>query len=195
MSDMQIPVQSKKTLLKASGIAAVIAAVVSVCFILPAEYNIDPTGIGGALGLTSLSSVSTETDTTTAEEVAAPDPSEKIVYFTKDMSVYKKHVVIVQVPAGKGVEYKFNIARGEKLKFSWDTKEAALFFDFHGEQTGGKRGYYESYTIGTAKSVKGLFTAPYDGHHGWYWKNKTDTDMQVELTTQGAYKIIGLIGG
>lgn len=50
-------------------------------------------------------------------------------------------------------------------------------------------------TIGTTKSVKGLFTAPFDGHHGWYWKNKTDTDMQVELTTQGKYKIVGLIGG
>lgn len=192
MSDMQVPAQSKKTLLKASGIAAVIAAAVSVCFILPAEYNIDPTGIGGALGLTSLSGV--------ADEQAPTEPTGKITYFTKDMSAYKKSAVIVHVPAGKGVEYKFDIAKGEKLQFSWAVKgveanDAALFFDFHGEQTSGKRGYYESYTIGTAKSVKGLFTAPYDGHHGWYWKNKTDADMQVELTTQGAYEIIGLIGG
>lgn len=193
MSDMQIPVQSKKTLLKASGIAAVIAAVVSVCFILPAEYNIDPTGIGGVLGLTSLSG-------NADEPAATATPTGKITYFTKDMGAYKKDIVTVQVPAGKGVEYKFDIAKGEKLQFSWaargmDTNSAALFFDFHGEQVGGKRGYYESYTIGTAKSVKGLFTAPYDGHHGWYWKNKTDTDMQVELTTQGTYEIIGLIGG
>ena len=112
MSDMQIPVQPKKTLLKASGIAAVIAAVVSTCFILPAEFNIDPTGIGGALGLTSLS----------GDEPAATEATGKITYFTKDMGAYKKEIVIVHVPAGKGVEYKFDIAKGEKLQFSWTAR-------------------------------------------------------------------------
>ena len=36
-------------------IAAVAAAVALVAFVLPAEYGIDPLGIGGALGLTALS--------------------------------------------------------------------------------------------------------------------------------------------
>ena len=198
---VQIPVQSKKTLLKASGIAAVIAAVVSVCFILPAEYNIDPTGIGGALGLTALSGVADKSApaatiaTAAPKDTVAPEPSEKIVYFTKDMSEYKKDVVIITVPARDGVEYKFDIKQGEKLEYSWQVKGAAMFYDFHGEQKGGNIGYYESFTIGTAKSVKGLFTAPFDGHHGWYWKNETKTDMHVELTTQGRNGIVGLIGG
>ncbi len=191
MNGVQIPMQSKKTLLKASAIAAVVASVVSLCIILPAEYNIDPTGIGGALGLTSLSG-----DKDKSSSVSTSEPAEKIVYTTKDMSGFKEDIVLVTVPAGKGMEYKFNVGQGGKLKYSWSSVDGSpLFFDFHGEQKGGKKGYYESYTIGTAKSVKGLFTAPYDGHHGWYWKNKTGAEVQVKLTTQGDYSIVGLIGG
>lgn len=142
MSEMQIPaqipVQSKKTLGKAGAIAAVIAAIISVCFILPAEYNIDPTGIGRALGLTALSG-------NAPKETQSSDTQGKIVYTTKDMSDYTKDVVIVHVPAGKGVEYKFNIKQGEKLQYSWSVQDAALFYDFHGEQKGGVKGYYESF--------------------------------------------------
>lgn len=47
-------VVSTKTLLKSTITATVIAAFVFVVFILPAEYNIDPTHIGHKLGLTAL---------------------------------------------------------------------------------------------------------------------------------------------
>ena len=40
-----------KQLLKASGIATAVAAVLLITAVLPAEYGIDPTGIGERLGL------------------------------------------------------------------------------------------------------------------------------------------------
>lgn len=43
-----------KTLLIATGIAALVAGVILVAAILPAEYGVDPTGIGGVLDLTAL---------------------------------------------------------------------------------------------------------------------------------------------
>ncbi|MFQ3218697.1 MAG: hypothetical protein ACI8R9_001865 [Paraglaciecola sp.] len=46
---------SSKTLLKASVSATLVAIVALISFILPAEYNFDPTGIGHKLGLTVLS--------------------------------------------------------------------------------------------------------------------------------------------
>ena len=44
--------QSSRSLVKATVIAVVVAAITLVLFILPAEYNIDPTGVGQKLGLT-----------------------------------------------------------------------------------------------------------------------------------------------
>jgi hypothetical protein len=40
--------------------------------------------------------------------------------------------------------------------------------------------------------MKGSFTAPFNGSHGWYWKNKTQQDVTVNLTVKGLYTIEGL---
>src|SRR5690606_31752466 len=45
---------SRKKLWIGTGIAAAVAAAVLVVFVLPAEFGIDPTGAGRALGLTKL---------------------------------------------------------------------------------------------------------------------------------------------
>ena len=45
------PLPSVSQLVRAIGIAAVVATVVLVTAVLPAEYGIDPTGIGQAIGL------------------------------------------------------------------------------------------------------------------------------------------------
>lgn len=182
MNEIPIQVQPKKALLKASGIAAIIAAIVSVCFILPAEYNIDPTGIGKALGVTALSA------TGKADEV-------DLKYIPVNMDGLQENTVLISVPAGRGVEYKFQLQKGEKMKYSWSVNTGLLYHDFHGEPKGDTTGYFESYSISTAQSAQGTFTAPFDGVHGWYWKNKGASGVEVELKTQGTYTIIGLIGG
>jgi hypothetical protein len=48
-------VQSKKTLLKATAFASLLAVIVFFVAILPAEFGIDPTGLGNLMGLTQLS--------------------------------------------------------------------------------------------------------------------------------------------
>ena len=62
MSELRDPQRidgpSRKTLAKAALWTFVGAVVVTVLFILPAEYGVDPTGIGNRLGLTRLSGVS-----------------------------------------------------------------------------------------------------------------------------------------
>ncbi len=40
--------------------------------------------------------------------------------------------------------------------------------------------------------MKGSFTAPFDGSHGWYWKNNTDDDIAVLLKVKGQFEVIGL---
>ena len=53
-------------------------------------------------------------------------------------------------------------------------------------------GYFESFTIATTNQAKGSATVPFDGSHGWYWKNTLNQDVIIELKTSGNYQVIGL---
>ena len=62
---------SSKSLFKATGVAAVIGGVVLVTTILPAEYGIDPTGLGQTMGLTLLSQANAAESTQPESESAS----------------------------------------------------------------------------------------------------------------------------
>ncbi len=53
--DVELP--SSKKLLKSTAIAAVSSVVVLVTCVMPAEYGIDPTGVGKVLGLTKMGEI------------------------------------------------------------------------------------------------------------------------------------------
>jgi hypothetical protein len=57
---------SARRLLKSTVLAALVAAAILVTIVLPAEYGVDPTGIGRALGLTQMG----ETKAALAKEAA-----------------------------------------------------------------------------------------------------------------------------
>ncbi len=40
--------------------------------------------------------------------------------------------------------------------------------------------------------MKGSFTVPFAGSHGWYWKNTTNQDISIQLIINGDYVIEGL---
>jgi len=168
---------STRALFKSTLIAIIIAGLALVSFILPAEYNIDPTGIGAQLGLTALA-----TTTPVVSDTTAPTENTEQSADTID----------VIVPAGRGVEFKFAMAQFKKMEYTWKTDGELLFFDLHGEPEGDTTGYYESYAIATLDGMKGSYTTPFAGVHGWYWKNKSDKAVTVQLTVSGEYTVIGL---
>ena len=178
MSEANLPVQSIKTLVVALTVAVSLAAVVFVTFVLPAEYNIDPTGIGGALGLTVLSSPAAELAPNVVTD--SPDPGDR------------EYETTITIPARKGLEYKFHLQQYEKLSYEWSTGEASLYFDLHGEPDGDTSGFFESYAVATNNQMRGTITVPFTGSHGWYWRNDNYEDVVVSLKAQGNYEIIGL---
>lgn len=175
--ELEHTVQSKKTLLKASGFAALLAVIIFVVAILPAEFGIDPTGLGKVMKLTQL----------------AGQPQSAQATTTKQTLPYREDSVDISIPAGKGLEYKFHLASGDAMRYGWSTTGGELiYFDFHGEPQGDTTGYFESYTVSTANNVRGSFNASFEGSHGWYWENKGQTNIVVTLKTEGNYKIIGI---
>jgi len=164
-------------LIKYTLFSLVFAAVTLFTIILPAEYNIDPSGIGNKLGLTVFHDVKAETP-------VLQEPSKN--------SKSTGETIEIIVPAGRGVEYKFVMAQYQKLEYEWITDSSALYFDLHGEPEGDTTGYFESYAIATLGEMKGSFTAPFAGSHGWYWKNTSDSPVTVQLIVKGEYTKHGL---
>ena len=170
---------TKPALLKYTILSLLFAAITLVAIILPAEYNIDPTGIGHKLGLTVFHDVKADEATKSSSEESKNSKG-------------AAETIEVVVPAGRGVEYKFIMAQYQKLEYEWITDSTALYFDLHGEPEGDTTGYFESYAIATLSEMKGSFTVPFAGSHGWYWKNTSDKPVKVQLIVKGEYSKHGL---
>jgi hypothetical protein len=98
--------------------------------------------------------------------------------------------VTISIPARSSTEYKVNIAKEASIEYSWETDKGKLFFDFHGEPKGDTTGYFESYKKDTSEKYQGSLTAPFEGTHGWYWKNSNTHNVVVTLKLKGSYSLI-----
>ena len=96
----------------------------------------------------------------------------------------------IAIPAKSDTEYKFYLVNGATMEYSWETDKGDLFFDFHGEPTGGKAGYFESFEKGTSHKYAGPFTAPFSGTIGWYWQNSSSHPVVVTLRAKGSYIVM-----
>ena len=178
MNEFKVPVHSTRTLTKAGMMAIIVAIVLLITCILPAEYNIDPTGIGKALGLTAIAQASEKSPSLVVDRV-------------QQIHVLRNDSIDIVIPAGKDLEYKFYMEKYAHLEYEWKTDGEVLYFDFHGEPEGDTTGYFESYSITTSNNMKGSLTTPFKGVHGWYWKNRSQQPITVSLTTKGYYLIKG----
>lgn len=206
MNDTQPPVQSLRSLVIASSVAALLAGFVLTAFVLPAEYGIDPTGIGRKLGLTVLAETNSarasavplalpQTETTTCPEPDDATNKNAIAAQTSDSPAIPQwqDSVKILVPAKQGLEYKFHLQKDATLEYSWTTDGAKLYFDFHGEPKGDKTGYFKSYKVSTHHQSSGTLSAPFEGSHGWYWENNSRAPITIILNTKGSYRILGLM--
>jgi hypothetical protein len=107
---------------------------------------------------------------------------------------WRTDTVKVPVPAGKGLEYKLTMKKGEGLVYhvSYGTlADPKLWLtEFHGHtpQVNGVGDLmFYSKTGGSAES--GVFTAPWDGIHGWYLKNDSPNEVVVTLELAGFYSM------
>lgn len=184
----------KRELLRGTIIAAVVAAIVLTVAVLPAEYGIDPTGAGRAMGLTALRTPSpTATATTPAavagSTVSAPGEQRGLTISSKPAVAYRADEMEITLPAGKGLEVKTHLAKGATLIYAWKTKNAEkLNHDFHGDPMNAKENEFESFILEDQVSEsRGTLIAPFTGVHGWYWKNKTAAPVTVVLKASGFY--------
>jgi hypothetical protein len=189
---------SSKILLKATAVAVVVAAVVLTLFILPAEYGVDPTGIGKRLGLTDMSaSTKTEEDVpepaapaeseTSAEPETAVSPVSVLDAVWKSDSPVRNDEMSLTLAPGEGAEIKARMGVGDRFVFTW-TADGPVNFDMHGEELNAAKDEFTSYWKGrNEESGSGAFQAPFAGTHGWYWRNRGSRPVNVRVRTSGFY--------
>lgn len=200
-----------KQLGAATLIAVLIGAVVFTGAVLPAEYGKDPLGTGKLLGLTGLyqseghshhhvHAVETQpvypilTMADAGSDPSIPMPKEANNPAPVKQYDEREDSVTVRVPAGKGIEFKMNVLKYGKVKYEWVTDHGVLFTDFHGEvkeehPDPNKDEFFESYTEAYSNNIIGTFWAPYEGRHGWYFKNKSAKDIVVSIRLKGQYTL------
>ena len=161
-------VHSNAQLLKAALAAAAIAAVVLVTTILPAEYGIDPTGLGSRMGLTVLNPDAAPAAPEAPTPVVAAEPVLDAVgqplkpvdaaAVSKRDREYRQDTLSLTLAPGKGAEIKAAMKAGDGFVFHW-TASSDVAVDMHGEPTGAVDDEYTSYWIESAMR-SGAGTAP-----------------------------------
>ena len=210
MYNTQLPTRaelpSSPQLLRSTVIAVVTAGVLLTTAVLPAEYGIDPTGIGNALGLKKMGEIkaalareaageaqrspppadaapsaapATPKAEAAASQAPTPDPTEKF------------DEVTVSLKPGQAAEVKLDMRKGAKVSYEWTVRGGAVNVDAHGDPVNPPAGFYHGYGKGRQVSKDaGVLQAAFDGKHGWYWRNRSNSAVTLTLSTQGQYTAI-----
>ncbi len=211
MTTSNTHIMNKKQLIKSIFIALLIGLTVLITAVLPAEYNIDPLGTGKLFGFSRLYVDDTEKiETIDTESVSqlnfkklkleklgsapnVPKPIEANNPPPSEQFTEQNDTINVTVPAGKGIEYKFKALKYGSIKYEWSTaNDAIVYIDFHGEvkqEKPPKNVFYESYTLAYSNNMAGTFTAPFEGKHGWYFRNNNKEDITITIRLKGQYKL------
>jgi len=185
-TEQQLVTDARYKLAAAAGAALLGAGLILVMFVLPAEYGVDPLGVGARVGLVELGAVGQQVQK--LNDATATGAAQATLIVPQERA-FKSETVEFKVAAREGMEYKYRLDKGESLLFSWKTT-GPVSYEFHAEPDGAPRGYAQSYEKGDAKSeASGTLTAPFPGIHGWYWENKSDKEITVTLTSAGFYNL------
>ncbi|MDP2242187.1 MAG: transmembrane anchor protein [Burkholderiales bacterium] len=192
-------------LLRSTAIAALIAIGLLITTFLPSEYGIDPTGIGRALGLTQMGEIKVALSAEAKAESAAPAPqkpqaavpAEPVVKpadatppetRAKDTASAQQHTMTVRLKPGQGAEIKLTMSKGAAVRYEWATQGGTVNYDTHGDPVNAPKGFYHGYGKGrNAAHDTGKLQAAFDGTHGWFWRNRTKSEVTVTLKTSGDY--------
>jgi hypothetical protein len=187
------------------------AVVVTTLFIMPAEYGVDPTGVGTRLGLTAMDTSApapgaspTNVPPPKLVSGAFPDPpaEEDFDYYEPQTlgdpfsrshaAEFRTTTLEIALDELEQVEVKAVMKQGDALVYSWKLIEGStIYTDFHADPLRTEL-YPDRYWMRYAESeipfASGSLVAPFDGNHGWYWMNIEEKPVKIVLEVRGFYE-------
>ena len=183
------PLPTLRQLFKATGIAVLVAAAILITTVLPAEFGIDPTGAGKAMGLTAFSATNAEAAKLPASvATAAPVVQTPAGIVAKSDVPLRSDDMSLTLQPGEGSEIKATMRKGEQFVFNWATEGGPVNVDMHGEKLNAGDKFTSYWKAQQIASDQGTFVAPFDGTHGWYWRNRGDKPVTVKVKVSGFYE-------
>lgn len=215
MSESQSPFEAEppsvKKITRNIFYAIAAALVLLIVVVLPAEYDIDITGLGGVLGLTELNESTTTLEIVDVlggneayKEVEIPDFGEPIplpnpaVFQQKDMPALSQSLTILLQPEEQ-TEIKLLLSTNQVIDFGWSIDQGQIYVDFHGHEPDAGDDYWVRYREHQEGSEGyGSLVAPFDGEHGWYFLNYNEYPVTISMEVSGYYEELidyGVWGG
>lgn len=197
--DIELP--SSKKLIKSTVIAAVSAVVVLVTCVMPAEYAIDPTGMGKVLGLTkmgeikqslaqeSVNGINVQQTVNSAEQMSVETSTQTAIDTVQiTMPAINKESISIELKPGQATEVKLTMPQSASVNFDWKAVGGGLNYDTHGDPVNAPKGFYHGYGKGKNETTQqGVLKAAFDGKHGWFWRNRTENPVTVTLLVEGQF--------
>lgn len=185
-------------LLKSTIVALLVAIVLLITVILPAEYGIDPTGVGRMLGLQEMGKMKVALEQESAgehkdQESSNTDNNTRVENNNDTLIVYdeKQETVSLVLGPNQSTEVKLEMLEGNKVYFYWTANGSVLNYDLHGDPYNAPTNFYHSYEKGKGVAEqKGELYAAFSGLHGWYWRNRTKESVKVTLEVKGQFSAI-----
>ena len=187
---------SSAQLIRSTAIAAASAVVILVTVVLPAEYNIDPTGIGGVIGLAEMGEIKTqlaeEAEADRLMELEGQEESSLMndifglfvgTAHAQEAEVWRDEITFTLAP-GDSAEWKLVMEAGQTAEYRMLVEGGRVNFDLHGHG-GGNSVTYEKGRGSTGD--EGQIVAAFDGEHGWFWRNRDGEDVTVTIQVRGEY--------
>lgn len=166
-------------LARATGSALLLAAAILVVIVLPAEYGIDPTGVGAAIGLKRLRA------TETPVPAAPAAGTQTTANVSKSALPLRSDEMSLTLAPGEGGEIKAAMQKDAQFVFSWSST-GEVKSDMHGEPVHAKENEFSSYWKEKRQSSgQGSFVAPFEGTHGWYWRNRSEQPVTITVKVTG----------
>lgn len=188
---------STAKLIKSTVIAAVAALVILVTVVMPAEYGIDPVGIGNLLGLKKMGEIKMSLAREAAEQDAPPaaagQPASGLRMAAaaapgknRAAAAVRTDELRVTLAPNQGAEIKVELAKGRQVKYSWASSGGRANYDVHGDSEKLDIDYH-GYSKGSEQKKEGVLEAAFDGQHGWFWRNRTGAALTVTLKVSGEH--------
>lgn len=207
---------STAKLLRSTFIAAIVALILLVTVVMPAEYAIDPTGAGQFLGLTEMGEIKEQL----AEEAAADENAQMVAVQSPASQPAPAVAEPIAEPAAEPEvaaqpepapveetasapaepqwqdEVRVVLTPGEGTEFKLTMEEGAVA-RFSWVSEGGPINF-DTHGDGSGQSIsyekgrgvpedEGELEAAFTGNHGWFFRNRNDQDITLVLRTGGDY--------
>lgn len=186
---------SPKRLALLVGGGFIVASLITVCAVLPAEFHVDPTGVGAATGLMGLSAAP-EAKGAAATAAAPGQPAAALA--REYPTPFRSDTVDIPLKGadstGSELEYKVKMKAGQTLIYSWSVAAPPeeFYYDFHSQKwpDSSPKETVISHKAAVGIGGNGAMVAPFDGIHGWYLQNQSEKPVVVHLKISGFYELL-----